>query len=234
MTKCINCGAPLPPDTIVCEYCGSRNDTDLMGVHTYTTNEPDSERTCPKCGIPMKTIDLKLHGKFYIERCDTCLGLFFDPGELEVLLNASVKNVFHINRKKLDRINATMAKPDQPITYVKCPVCGKVMNRVNFGARSGVVVDRCAAHGVWLNGGELRHLFEWMKAGGEILDQEVREADINRREAETDKKEKALMAAEKQGVPFQADGFMIYDNEFVPEGRDLFQILQGVVRWFMK
>ncbi len=227
MTKCINCAAPLPPDAIVCEYCGSRNDTDLMGVHPYTTLESESERICPKCRIPMKTIDLKLNGKFYIERCDNCMGLFFDPGELEVLLNASVKNVFHINRKKLDCINATMARPDQPITYIKCPVCDKVMNRVNFGARSGVIVDRCAAHGVWLNGGELRHLFEWMKAGGEILDQEAREAEIQRKEQER-------MAAEKNGTPFHAEGLKIYDDEFAPGGRDLFEILQGVVRWFMK
>lgn len=62
-----------------CEYCGSRNDVDLKGVHHYTTHEPESARRCPRCGVQLKTIDLKLDGRFLIERCDDCLGLFFDP-----------------------------------------------------------------------------------------------------------------------------------------------------------
>ncbi len=227
MAKCTSCSAPLPPNAIVCEYCGTRNDTDLAGIHTYTTHELESTRICPRCRIAMKTIDLKLNGKFYIERCDQCMGLFFDPGELEVLLKASVKNVFHINRQKLDQINTTMAKQDKRVSYVKCPECDKVMNRVNFGSRSGVIVDRCSEHGVWLNGGELRHLFEWMKAGGEILDQEVRKAEIHR-------KEKEQMAATKKNSPLQMGGLHIYDNEFAPGNKDLFQVVQGVVRWFMK
>ncbi len=227
MAKCISCSAPLAPNNLVCDYCGTKNDTDLAGVHTYTTHEPESGRICPRCQVPMKTIDLKLHGKFYIERCDTCMGLFFDPGELEVLLKASVKNVFHINRTKLDHINNTMAKSHTSVRYVKCPVCEKIMNRINFGARSGVIVDRCAEHGVWLDGGELRHLFEWMKAGGRLLDQEVREEEIRR-------KEKEQMAAKKSTDSLRNGEFHIYDKVDSPGDTDLFSIIQGVVQWLMK
>ncbi|SLM29116.1 conserved hypothetical protein [Desulfamplus magnetovallimortis] len=169
MSKCINCSAPLPPNSITCEYCGSRNDTDLMGVHTYTTHELESGRTCPRCNITLQTIDLKINGRFFIERCDQCMGLFFDPGELELLLEESVKNVYDINLEKLDNINTAMTPDKIKITYIKCPVCRKFMNRMNFGTRSGVIVDRCREHGIWLDGGELRHLFEWKKAGGSLL-----------------------------------------------------------------
>ncbi|GAB6143161.1 zf-TFIIB domain-containing protein [Desulfocicer niacini] len=227
MAKCISCSAPLAPNTLVCDYCGTKNDTDLAGVHVYTTHEPESGRICPRCQVSMKTIDLKLHGKFFIERCDTCMGLFFDPGELEVLLKASVKNVFHINRTKLDHINNTMARSQTSVRYVKCPVCEKIMNRINFGARSGVIVDRCAEHGVWLDGGELRHLFEWMKAGGRLLDQEVREAEIRR-------KEKEQMATKKSTDSLRNGGLHIYDKVDGPGDTDLFSIIQGVVQWFMK
>jgi Zn-finger nucleic acid-binding protein len=48
------------------------------------------------------------------------------------------------------------------------------MNRVNFGARSGVIVDQCPRHGMWLEGGELRRLLEWRKAGGQILNERRR------------------------------------------------------------
>ena len=42
------------------------------------------------------------------------------------------------------------------------------MQRINYRVVSGVVVDRCLRHGVWLDGGELRQLFEWKKAGGAL------------------------------------------------------------------
>ena len=172
MANCSNCSAPLPPNSILCEYCGSRNDIDLKGINYYTTNETESERICPRCTIGLRTIDLKIDGTFLIERCDECLGLFFDPGELEALLEATVSNVFTINRSQLDNINITKRSSDYGVSYIKCPICSKLMNRVNFGTKSGVIVDRCKDHGVWLDGGELRHLFEWMKAGGKLLQQE--------------------------------------------------------------
>ena len=175
MAKCSNCSAPLSPNSIQCEYCGSRNDIDLKGINYYTTNESESERICPRCQVALQTIDLKVEGTFLIERCDECLGLFFDPGELEALLEASVSNVFSINRGQLDAFNATKRANDYAVSYIKCPICSTLMNRVNFGTKSGVIVDRCKDHGVWLDGGELRHLFEWMKAGGKLLQQERQE-----------------------------------------------------------
>ena len=175
MANCSNCSAPLPSNSMQFDYCGSRNDIDLKGVHYYTTHEAESERICPRCGIRLETIDLKIEGRFLIERCEQCLGLFFDPGELEAVLQATVSNVFNVNRGQLDNINATMRAHEYGATYIKCPVCTKLMNHVNFGTKSGVIVDRCKEHGVWLDGGELRHLFEWMKMGGKILDQERQE-----------------------------------------------------------
>jgi Zn-finger nucleic acid-binding protein len=46
------------------------------------------------------------------------------------------------------------------------------MNRVNFGVRSGVVIDKCV-HGIWLDSGELRKLLEWRKAGGQLYHETV-------------------------------------------------------------
>jgi Zn-finger nucleic acid-binding protein len=54
------------------------------------------------------------------------------------------------------------------------------MNRINFGAQSGVIVDKCKEHGVWLDGGELRQLMEWIKAGGQILHQQ-KQLEIERK-----------------------------------------------------
>jgi Zn-finger nucleic acid-binding protein len=43
------------------------------------------------------------------------------------------------------------------------------MNRVNYGHRSGVIIDQCAKHGIWVDSGEIMHLMEWKKAGGDLL-----------------------------------------------------------------
>jgi Zn-finger nucleic acid-binding protein len=144
----------------------------LKGLYKHRVEDVESERICPRCDNPLQTIDLKLEGKFLIERCTDCLGLFFDPGELETLLDKSVSKVFHIDREQLETINKLRRHQDYPVTYIKCPVCRKLMNRINFGTQSGVIVDKCKNHGIWLDGGEMRHLMEWMKAGGKMLDQQ--------------------------------------------------------------
>ena len=228
MANCTNCAAPLPPNSIKCEYCGSRNDIDLKGVHYYTTHELDSERICPRCSIRLKTIDLKLDGRFLIERCDTCLGLFFDPGELEAVLDGTVTNVFTINRSQLDSINKVMRASEYGVSYVKCPVCTNIMNRMNFGAKSGVIVDRCKEHGVWLDGGELRQLCEWMKAGGKLLDQQRQEER---------KQEVASQEKERRKAPTQF-GALEGNQDFVEYGGmrasdpDLFEIVWKAIRFF--
>ena len=174
MANCVSCSAPLPGRSNICRYCGRRNDTDLHGVHKYTVIRPETERTCPRCNVPLHTINFKSNEKFYIERCDRCLGLFFDSGELEAILEQSVSNVFNIDRLRLDTINKELYYHDKKmVKYLKCPVCSEYMRRVNFGTRSGVVVDRCRNHGVWLDGGELKRLLEWKKAGGQLLHEQL-------------------------------------------------------------
>lgn len=231
MANCSNCAAPLPPNSIKCDYCGSRNDIDLKGVHYNTTHESDSERLCPRCGISLETIDLKIDGRFLIERCEQCLGLFFDPGELEAVLQATVSNVFTINRKQLDSLNAATISNEYGVTYIKCPVCAKIMNRVNFGVKSGVIIDRCKDHGVWLDGGELRRLFEWMKAGGKLLDQERRE-QLKKEEAEQLQGKRRANA----DSPWSSDNsvFNDYGGVLRSEDPDFFEIVLRAIRFFTK
>ena len=171
MPKCVSCSAPLPAGSDKCSYCGTVNDIDLQGIHRYTTEKPDSDRICPTCNEPMKTIDLKIDGKFFIERCDECMGIFFDPGELEALLQKKVANVFAIDYKRLEALKVDLYKNRSAVQYRKCPVCRQIMQRLNYKEYSGIIVDRCRNHGIWLDGGELKNLMLWKKAGGELLAQ---------------------------------------------------------------
>jgi Zn-finger nucleic acid-binding protein len=233
VAHCTSCSAPLPQDSIRCDYCGSRNDTDLTEVHYFTTHELETERVCPRCSVGLKTIDLNINGRFLIERCDECLGLFFDPNELESLLEATVANVFTINRSQLDNINNTMRNGDYGVSYIKCPVCRTIMNRVNFGTKSGVIVDRCKEHGVWLDGGELRHLFEWMKAGGKLLQQE-REEQLKKTE-EREREKHTMQAKSSSGAVYPDDsGFSLFGGTLRNADPDLFDIVSTAIRFFTR
>jgi Zn-finger nucleic acid-binding protein len=231
MANCSNCSAPLPSNSIICEYCKTRNDTDLNEIHRYTTSRIDSARICPRCDIRLKTIDLRINDTFLIERCDKCLGLFFDPGELEALLESTVSNVFDINRHKLDDINNHMAPSAVSAAYIKCPVCSKLMNRINFGTKSGVIVDRCRDHGVWLDGGELRHLFEWMKAGGKLLSRERKEQLKHESEREAER-EKRKLKSDWEGAEYSS--FEQYGTSLKYADPDLFDLVKKAVHWFTR
>jgi len=184
MARCHSCAAPLPPHKGVCQYCGSQNDVDLQGIHEFTVNRPESNRICPDCDIPLQTIDLHIDGKFYMERCTACMGLFFDPGELEALMEKSVSNVFSVDRKRLDTLVREESGSTKKVAYRKCPICRQLMHRINFGHQSGVVIDQCKPHGVWLDSGELKRLLDWKKAGGQLLHETVRQHRDKERQRE--------------------------------------------------
>ena len=171
MAKCSSCSAPLPANSQICSYCGVRNDIDMRGKHAYQVFTRQSPRICPECRVHLQTISLDLQPSLQIERCETCYGLFFDPGDVEALLNSAISPVYSANLQLLDNINQDRFQSDRPVKYQKCPVCQLLMNRVAFGYRSGVVIDQCKSHGIWLDGGEISHLLEWKKAGGQLLDQ---------------------------------------------------------------
>lgn len=211
MARCSNCKAPLPPGTLLCEYCGNRTDIDLEGVHYYTTHENDTPRICPRCNIRLKSLDLKINGRFLIDRCEKCLGIFFDPGELELLLDTTVNNVVEINNLGLKAINEKREPDLYPVSYIKCPVCGQLMHRINYGAKSGVIVDSCKSHGIWLDGGELRQLLEWTKLGGQLLEQK-RQAQRQMEEEQRNREEREKLKSwdEEQQSPF-ADIFLKHE-----------------------
>jgi Zn-finger nucleic acid-binding protein len=56
-------------------------------------------------------------------------------------------------------------------------MCADLMNRVNFGKRSGVIVEVCKPHGVWFDKGELTRAIEFVAAGG-LVETKRREEEL--------------------------------------------------------
>lgn len=173
--NCTSCGAPLAADSIVCPFCKTANDLDLRSARRTPRANQQSDRPCPRCKKNMPTIDIGRGEPFLVERCEECLGLFFDPDELEQIVTEDVRAGKVVNRDRLDQIVEEETPTDdfKEIRYRPCPDCRKLMNRIGYGARSGVIVDTCREHGVWLDGGELRRILHWLHAGGQVLHEKL-------------------------------------------------------------
>lgn len=134
----------------------------------------NESRLCPHCGVALTPTSLLDGHPVEVDVCPRCRGIWFDVDELEQVLEAVRHPEARVDRRLISSLAERHATPTE-VRYVPCPICAERMNRCAHGHRSGIVVDRCHAHGVWLDGGELEVLFEWGAAGGHILDMAVRD-----------------------------------------------------------
>lgn len=62
--------------------------------------------------------------------------------------------------------HARIVPREREVHYARCPTCSQPMSRMNFGTRSGIVVDVCRAHGTWFDRGELDAVLDFVREGG--------------------------------------------------------------------
>lgn len=101
---------------------------------------------CPVCRESMVVIEYR---SIELDYCVGCMGVWFDRGEIELLLrNASVP---------LPEAGLTFLNPETISREIvrPCPLCGKSMIKVTPGG-SPVVLDQCPdKEGIWFDAGEL-------------------------------------------------------------------------------
>jgi Zn-finger nucleic acid-binding protein len=117
-----------------------------------------------------------------LRECPQCEGIWADAEALHQICTDRERQAAVLgNAMTLDDPGITRL---EPVRYVPCPVCRKLMNRVNFARCSNVVVDVCKTHGTWFDKEELRRIVEFIRAGG--LDKarikEIEELERQRRE----------------------------------------------------
>jgi len=150
------------------------NDTNLQSAGIRASGEVGS-RSCPRCqGVKLQIIGIQRHAE--VDRCEHCHGIFFDNGELEHLVEALASKPGWVDKDRLNAIvrEETPTEDFKNFTYLKCPECSEMMQRKAYGAKSGVVTDRCRKHGTWLDGGELHRILKWASAGGRDHDTKVK------------------------------------------------------------
>ncbi len=192
---CRGCSAPLNGYQSVCEYCGDHNDIDReLLPQDSVPDAPGPVRPCPVCATSLQRISIPVTegNPITMDRCANCFGLFLDALQLELILNNTAKFSQTVDLGRLDDLGRQSGNQTE-IVYRKCPVCSKLMNRENYGARSGVITDRCREHGIWLDAGELKRLVAWRNSGGHIVDS-VRHQELERERLRREKAEKEKLA----------------------------------------
>jgi Zn-finger nucleic acid-binding protein len=166
---CQFCGSPLPIDSLVCSYCKQRNLVNFHALHLSEASETtDKKLDCPLCNIPLKRMRIDLGVEVFIHHCKRCDGFLIDEPDLEKILLFATKEVITYNQKILRFLldHPRHEKEKKPF-YRKCPHCQKMMKKRNFKKHSGILIDKCDAHQLWVDAGELIQMLEWKKMGGE-------------------------------------------------------------------
>lgn len=136
-----------------CARCGAGATRELL--------EDEAPLGCPRCRVAMQGLKL---GSTTVRECSTCGGLWLSPETLQALSDGREERAGVVST--LAGRMPTADVPPDIIRYVPCPQCEKLMNRKNFAQSSGVVLDVCSRHGVWLDRGELERVLGFVSGGG--------------------------------------------------------------------
>jgi Zn-finger nucleic acid-binding protein len=113
---------------------------------------------CPVCAVPTYVVE---YDHIELDLCASCEGMWFDGGELELLLGVG---------------ESPMLTPAETEEQGRaCPLCRKPMDKVNIGPSQRVMVDTCPAGcGLWFDADELKTLSADLAADGWQVRPEVR------------------------------------------------------------
>jgi Zn-finger nucleic acid-binding protein len=87
-----------------------------------------------------------------LDYCTSCKGVWFDSGELELLLKSQgleeTKALFDGVLNSQEAVSSEKKR--------KCPICGHKMKKTKTGGQPGILIDVCRdRHGLWFDGGEV-------------------------------------------------------------------------------
>jgi Zn-finger nucleic acid-binding protein len=179
---CPFCGGMCRPAAATCPHCEVR--LSKIRCPTCFTLQTTGDRACARCGHalelepmldPMDAPCPRCEGKLSslgdrgMVECAACGGLFVDHASLaRIVAERGESGPLPVkDARPFER--ASHAVVEAQVRYLKCPQCHHAMNRVNFGRKSGVVVDVCKVHGTWFDAGELTQAVEWVASGGLAL-----------------------------------------------------------------
>ncbi|HQB43134.1 MAG TPA: zf-TFIIB domain-containing protein, partial [Polyangiaceae bacterium] len=176
--QCPSCGGHLREGARACPYCRATvatlrcpscsawNLTSAHHCHTCgkgldsasSTTQTTSTLACPRCQSHLVN---RRYADLEVNECDQCGGLHIEPSMLDRIVqarDASTGLRLALPKREFQK--------EISVSYVRCPVCERMMNRQVFGRFSGIIVDVCRDHGVWFDAGELAEVLLFVSRGG--------------------------------------------------------------------
>ena len=173
---CPQCGAPASPTDTQCAHCHSALQTvacpkclGMMFVGTQfcphcgaravaVEHGANSSHPCPRCNLPLHRVEV---ASTPLEECARCGGLWIDVGSFEHICSDA-----EARQAATGLVISHPASIDPNIRYLKCPQCQDLMSRMNYAGRSGVIINVCRNHGIWLDRDEMRQIVAFISSGG--------------------------------------------------------------------
>lgn len=183
LKACPRCFARVFHGAAHCSHCGAP-----VEAPAKVTQDGEAEtRHCPACrdGTDLQG---RLAGEVLLDECPECHGVFLDAEALDRIVREreapSMQDVAGVSGDRGDlRPERPPPLPPGRAMYIPCPDCDNMMNRKNFGKRSGIIVDYCKSHGTWFDAGELPHVIQFVTSGG-LDEARAKEAEEQRRSAQ--------------------------------------------------
>jgi Zn-finger nucleic acid-binding protein len=143
-TLCPECLTRIDEDSRHCRSCG-------VDIRPHGLPAIPDNRACPRCEGALQIRVLEAHE---VIECADCEGLWLDSGTFERLKVTAERPA---QTTPLPGVEAPRPIPNE-MRYIPCLVCNQLMMRRAFSVRgrsSGVIVDLCRGHGIWLDATEL-------------------------------------------------------------------------------
>jgi Zn-finger nucleic acid-binding protein len=150
------------PEVRECEHCGKKVNVKyracpLCGGHLKDKVKP-LPPVCPHCKMPLQ---IYFTNDEEYDICTQCGGMWLDRGEFQSATRES--DIYKKEQYKSEYVKGALKNPGG---YIPCVRCGKLMIKENFARISGVMIDKCARHGIWLDAGELEKIRHFIADGG--------------------------------------------------------------------
>jgi Zn-finger nucleic acid-binding protein len=124
---------------------------------------PKVRPECPRCKAGLRQVMMDRGAS--LNACGACGGMFVGARAWCMFLERP--DLVTAIEKRLPKRGQA---PSALLPMVTCASCGSQMERGRFAASSGVVVDVCPRHGVWLDEGELGRVAEYARSPQRTID----------------------------------------------------------------
>jgi len=183
IVRCGSCGAGVQGDAQTCQYCGSQIVRE-PGEHSLICPEcyarcSNGSQFCTACGVGFRPQQVRIDGHELpcpacstlmpprqvggvgLNECLSCHGLWAPGESFDLLVSRAIEARQQASPAELYTLKprVTGSNPaKQGVKYRNCPECDGYMARRNYRKKSGVIIDTCSEHGIWLDADELEKI----------------------------------------------------------------------------